>query len=183
MKFKKIITIIVIILILACLLGLLGFHIYNTYFCSTEVTSFDNSFKLTIPNRVKFKVKESTEPDYSLDFYSVKDEMFFYSTVINKQSEIVLKDVVNEEKLSLNTKLKNFNLISDLQELKINNHLAYKYTYSYTDSEYGSDLYAEVVWIETDAKIYILDLEVVLKNIEKYKPIFDSIEKSFIEIS
>ena len=103
MKNKK--FLIVFILILVIVAGLIGGFIYNKYFCFTEVTAVDNSFKLTIPNRVSYKIKDSNEEGYSLDFYSIKDEMFFYSTVIEKESEINLKDVVTKEKDSVSAAL------------------------------------------------------------------------------
>lgn len=163
------------------ILILLGGFFYNRYFCYTAISSTDNSFKISVPNRVKFKVKESSGENYFLDFYCVKDEMFFYSNVINKQSEINLKEVVNNEKNNVSLNLQNVNMVSDILEFTINNYKACKYSYTYTDTSYGNDLFAEVVWIETDSKIYVLDLEVITKNMEKYKGIFEKIENSFNE--
>ena len=177
---NKIILIIFIIIVLA-LTVLLGYHIYDNYFCYTEVSSVDNSFTLTIPNKVKFKIKNSNEENYLLDLYYVKDEMFLYSSVIDKKSEIDLKEVVETEKNNLASTLNNVNSISDTSEITINNYKSFKYSYIYSDSEYGKDLYSEVIWIETDTKIYILDLEVITKNMNKYKSIFEEIEMSFNE--
>ena len=54
-------------------LAVVGIHFYNKYFCYTDIAAVDNSFKITVPNRVKYKVKESSDENYSLDFYYVKD--------------------------------------------------------------------------------------------------------------
>ena len=178
---KKHIFILIFIIILIAILAFAGHKIYKTYFCSTEISSRDNSFKLTIPNRIKYKVKDSNDENYTLDLYSVKDEMFLYSTVINKKSEINLEETVKNEKESVSKTLSNFNNILDVQKTSIQNYNSYKYAYTYSDADYGKDLYAEIVWVETDSKIYVLDLEVITKNINKYKPLFEKIESSFIE--
>lgn len=179
MRNKKILIVFIILILIV--LGFLGYYFYNTYFCYTDVVAVDNSFKVTVPNRVKYKVKEVSDENYTLDFYSVKDEMFFYSNVIDKQSEIDLNEVVSTEKNNLCSNLEDVKIVSDITESNINNYKACKYSYTYTDSSYGNNLYAEVVWIETDSKIYILDLEVITKNMEKYKTIFEEIENSFVE--
>ena len=173
---KKHIFILIFIIILIAILAFAGHKIYKTYFCSTEISSRDNSFKLTIPNRIKYKVKDSNDENYT-----VKDEMFLYSTVINKKSEINLEETVKNEKENVSKTLSNFNNISDVQKISIQNYNSYKYSYTYSDTDYGKDLYAEIVWIQTDSRIYVLDLEVITKNINKYKPLFEKIESSFIE--
>lgn len=178
---KKHIFILIFIIILIAILAFAGHKIYKTYFCSTDISAFDNSFKLSIPNRIKYKVKDSGDENYSLDLYSVKDEMFLYSTVIDKKSEINLEDTVKNEKENVSKTLSNFNNISDVQKISIQNYNSYKYSYAYSDTDYGKDLYAEIVWIQTDSRIYVLDLEVITKNINKYKPLFEKIESSFIE--
>ena len=169
------------IIILIIVLAFASHKIYQTYFCSTDISSYDNSFKLTIPNRIKYKIKESSEQNYTLDLYSVKDEMFLYSTVIDKKTEINLEETVKNEKENVSKTLSNFNNILDVQKISIQNYNSYKYSYTYSDSDYGKDLYAEIVWIETDSKIYVLDLEVITKNMNKYKTLFEKIESSFIE--
>ena len=55
---KKHIFILIFIIILIAILAFASHKIYKTYFCSTEISSRDNSFKLTIPNRIKYKVKD-----------------------------------------------------------------------------------------------------------------------------
>ena len=178
---KKHIFILIFIIILIAILALAGHKIYKIYFCSTDISSYDNSFRLSIPNRIKYKIKESSEQNYTLDLYSIKDEMFLYSTVIDKKSEINLEDTVKNEKESVSKTLSNFNNILDVKKTSIQNYNSYKYAYTYSDADYGKDLYAEIVWIETDSKIYVLDLEVITKYMSKYKPLFEKIESSFIE--
>lgn len=162
MKNKKFLVLYIILLIIV--FAILGYYLYNKYYCYTEVIAVDNSFKVTVPNRINYKIKETSDENYTLDFYSIKDEMFFYSNVIDKQSEIDLKEVVTTEKNNLSSNLSNVNIVSDVTESNINNYKVCKYSYTYTDSSYGNDLYAEVAWIETKSKIYILDLEVITKN-------------------
>ena len=181
MKSKKLLYFFIILLLIIS--GIFIYHLYNKYFCCKDITSVDNSFKITVPNRLNIKIKEKSETeDYTLDLYSVKDEMFLYSTVIDKKTEINLEETVKNEKESVSKALSNFNNILDVQKILISNYTSYKYAYTYSDVDYGKDLYAEIVWIETDSKIYILDLEVISKNMEKYKTIFNEIENSFIEI-
>ena len=178
---KKRIFILIFVIILVAILAFVGHKIYKTYFCSTDISAYDNSFKLTIPNRIKYKIKESSEQNYTLDLYSIKDEMFLYSTVIDKKTEINLEETVKNEKENVSKTLSNFNNILDVKKISIQNYNSYKYSYTYSDSDYGKDLYAEIVWIETDSKIYVLDLEVITKNMNKYKPLFEKIENSFTE--
>ena len=176
---NKIIWILSIFVII--LFVIFGYYFYHKNFCYTTVSSRDNSFSISIPNKVNFKFKDSSEDDYFLDFYSIKDNMFFYSNIIDKKAEINLVDVVNEEKNNLNSNFENVNVLSDVENFSFNNYNACKYSYTYKEPNLNKDLYAEVFWIETNSKIYVLDLEVSSEKIDKYKPIFDHIEYSFIE--
>ncbi len=169
-----------IFIIVIIFLFLIGFYLYHKYFCYTEIFSKNNEFSISIPNKISYKIKDSTEENYFLDFYSIKDEMFFYSNIIEKEDNIDLFEIVNKEKENLISNLQDVNIISDVTQISINNFNAYKYCYSYKDSDYEKDLYAEVVWIETDSKVYILDLEVINNNMKKYKSTFEHIENSLL---
>ena len=46
---KKHFFILIFIIILISVLAFASHKIYKTYFCSTDISSYDNSFKLTIP--------------------------------------------------------------------------------------------------------------------------------------
>ena len=59
MRNKK--FLIVFIILILIVLGILGYYFYNKYFCYTDIVAVDNSFKVTLPNRVKYKVKEAFE--------------------------------------------------------------------------------------------------------------------------
>ncbi len=180
MNKKKVIIAILIFLLLV--IGILvGLYLHNIYCKSTTISSIDNTFSITVPNKVRYKVKESSDENYSLEFYSVKDEMFFYSTVINKKYDLDLENNVRTEKENIIKNLSSVNIISDVSRINIKDYNSYKYSYTYKDESFGKDLYAEIVWIETNSKIYILDLEVITENMDKYKTIFEQIQNSFIE--
>lgn len=166
--------------ILVVLLCILGYFLYK-YFTPITLNSIDNSFSITIPGKVKLKTRESTDGDYKLDVYSIKDEMFLNSTVFELQHDIDLLDAVSNEKSTLSTSRQIIGDISDTSEIAIKDYNAYKYSYTYHDSDYNDDIYAEIVWIKTKKSIYILDFEVILKNKDKYIPIFASIANSFTE--
>lgn len=179
MNTKKIfIFIIVLLLILGLIIA--GVFIYNNT-KSTTLSSADNSFKITIPGSVKFKQQIQDNTDYSLDIYSVKDEMFFNSTVVTKQKEINLLDAINKEKADVPNIRSNVRNATNTTEVKIKDATAYQYSYVYYDEVYKKDLYVQIVWIETSSNIYVLDFEVITQNQEKYIPIFDKIISSFEE--
>ena len=178
MQLKKIFISIVIIFII-CLIILGGYFLYK-YNTPTKLTSLDNSFTIMIPGKVNFKIKEAKDTDYKLDIYSVKDEMTFYSVGFEKTGEINLLDAVNIERNDISKSEKNVRDMSEAINLNINNYNSYKYSYIYYDSNFNSDIYTEIVWIETPQNVYVLDFEVVTKNMEKYKPIFSDIYNSFI---
>ncbi len=144
-----------------------------------EVTSNDDTFKLTIPGKVEF-TRKTTE---TLDIYSSKDEMILTSSVIQKKDEVNLRDIASLEMAGLYSNKTNLNNVSELTQVTIKDYEAYKYSYTYFDEEYNSDFYTEVIWISADKYLYALDLEVITKNQEKYKPIFENIINSFEEIA
>jgi len=180
MNFKKTLYIsIIIILILGVLFT--GYYLYKKSI-PTTLNALDTSFSIQIPGKINFKVKEPSSLDYKLDIYSIKDEMFINTSVYDKKYDIDMFEAVEKEILLLSDTLENVRYVSTIEELSINSFLAYKYSYVYYDNSYENDIYAEIVWIKTDKKIYILDLEVITKNIGKYKPIFNDITNSFIEL-
>lgn len=180
MKLKKVFIIIVIILILI----LLGFGIYSLYKYLTPVTvtSSNNEFSIQIPGKVEFKEAASGSSEYVLDLYSLKDQMMLYSTIIdNVDNNISLEEAITSEKDNVSNARENARDISDVIKMDVPNCEAYKYTFTYYDSSLETDLYSNVVWIQTEKNTYILDFEVILENKDKYTTIFDDIATSFKE--
>lgn len=180
MKLKKLFIIIVIILILI----LLGFGIYSLYKYLTPVTvtSSNNEFSIQIPGKVDFKEAASGSSEYVLDLYSLKDQMMLYSTIIdNVDNNISLEEAITSEKDNVSNARENARDISDGIKIDVPNCEAYKYTFTYYDSSLETDLYSNVVWIQTEKNTYILDFEVILENKDKYTTIFDDIATSFKE--
>lgn len=180
MKLKKVFIIIVIILILI----LLGFGIYSLYKYLTPVTvtSSNNEFSIHIPGKVDFKEAASGSSEYVLDLYSLKDQMMLYSTIIdNVDNNISLEEAITSEKDNVSNARENARDISDVIKMDVPNCEAYKYTFTYYDSSLETDLYSNVVWIQTEKNTYILDFEVILENKDKYTTIFDDIATSFKE--
>lgn len=180
MKLKKVFIIIVIILILI----LLGFGIYSLYKYLTPVTvtSSNNEFSIQIPGKVDFKEAASGSSEYVLDLYSLKDQMMLYSTIIdNVDNNISLEEAITSEKDNVSNARENARDISDGIKIDVPNCEAYKYTFTYYDSSLETDLYSNVVWIQTEKNTYILDFEVILENKDKYTTIFDDIATSFKE--
>ncbi len=180
MKLKKLFIIIVVILILI----LLGFGIYSLYKYLTPVTvtSSNNEFSIQIPGKVDFKEAASGSSEYVLDLYSLKDQMMLYSTIIdNVDNNISLEEAITSEKDNVSNARENARDISDVIKIDVPNCEAYKYTFTYYDSSLETDLYSNVVWIQTEKNTYILDFEVILENKDKYTTIFDDIATSFKE--
>lgn len=180
MNTKKLILILSFTFIIL-VISICGYFLYH-YYLPVTVTSFDHTFQITVPGTVKFKIQNADTTDYSLDIYSTKDEMFFYSTVIEKRNTIDLKENINTEKSDLPNIRKDIKNISDLSEISIGNAHGFEYHYNYYDEDYRENLYTKVVWIETEKNIYILDFEVIEKNQSKYIPIFEKIINSFKEL-
>ena len=179
-KNLKIFSIIVIILILI----LLGFGIYSLYKYLTPVTvtTSNNEFSIQIPGKVDFKEAASGSSEYVLDLYSLKDQMMLYSTIIdNVDNNISLEEAITSEKDNVSNARENARDISDVIKMDVPNCEAYKYTFTYYDSSLETDLYSNVVWIQTEKNTYILDFEVILENKDKYTTIFDDIATSFKE--
>ena len=180
MELKKVFIIIVIILILI----LLGFGIYSLYKYLTPVTvtSSNNEFSIQIPGKVDFKEAASGSSEYVLDLYSLKDQMMLYSTIIdNVDNNISLEEAITSEKDNVSNARENARDISDVIKMDVPNCEAYKYTFTYYDSSLETELYSNVVWIQTEKNTYILDFEVILENKDKYTTIFDDIATSFKE--
>lgn len=146
------------------------------------ITSTDNRFCLQIPLDRNYKVNMKEDSTFTLDFYSVTDEMYGYASTIKKQRAVNLLDIVKEDKSSYLADKQNIRDDSGIQELTLNNYKTYEYTLTYYDSSYGKDFYADVVWIETDQYLYILNFEVISTNQKEYEEIFLKMKHSFMEL-
>ena len=152
------------------------------YLTPVTVTSSNNEFSIQIPGKVDFKEAASGSSEYVLDLYSLKDQMMLYSTIIdNVNNNISLEEAITSEKDNVSNARENARDISDVIKIDVPNCEAYKYTFTYYDSSLETDLYSNVVWIQTEKNTYILDFEVILENKDKYTTIFDDIATSFKE--
>lgn len=84
MKTRTKLIIIVASIILCIIIGISSYFIYN-YNRKIEFTSIDDSFKITLPNKIKPKQTVITKEDYVLDIISVKKQIFMYATVFKKK--------------------------------------------------------------------------------------------------
>lgn len=181
MSHKKIIIIILgILIVIALAFGIFWFVSQNKMI---TYSSFDNTYSVQVPKKLNITVKTATNDRDKLDFYSLKKEVIFSSSMYPKQTEVNLPKFIEDEKTNLPTIRENIRDLSDTKEISIQNYKAYEYSYTSYDSDYGSDLYTEIIWIETEKNIYVLDMEVISQNAKQMKPIFDNIKNSFIEIS
>lgn len=178
-----------IVLIIITLILISTFAIFNnknnTVIKYATLKSSDEKFSIDIPSNIKLKTNSKENNDFTIDLYSVEDEMYMYATNINKTREIDLLDIVNDDfSLYLSDK-ENIRDNSSVVKSVIRDYKAYEYSLTYFDKEYGKDFYSNIVWIETSNNIYILNFEVVAKNtdtINKFKDIFLNMKNSFIEL-
>lgn len=182
MQIKKRIIMFIVIIILILLLILGGFFLYER-FKPVILTANDGSFQITIPGSVTFETRSTTDTSDTLDLYSVEDKMFFNTTTVSKTGAINLLDAVNQERVNMAQYRSTSKDISEASKISLKDYNAYQYTYQYYDSDFNEDVVCQIVWIETNARIYVLDLEVVSSNREKYEPIFQDIIASFTELS
>ena len=104
--------------------------------------------------------------------------MYIYTTTISKARELDLLNIIKDDKASYLSDKENIINDTEIVETNINGYTGYEYSLEYYDSEYKDNFYANIIWIETQENVYILNFEVVTKNTEKIKPIFDSIKSS-----
>lgn len=179
MNYKKIaIVILAIVAILA--IGIGSYYLYQNNKWIT-LSALDNSYQVKVPKHIQAKVKEVTNETDKLDFYSVKNEMTFTSSMYPKTENMNLVEFIENEKTHLSEVRENIRELSDTEDLTISNNKAYRYSYLYFDNAYQKDFFAEIVWIETETNIYVLDLEVIVDNKDKFISIFHKIENSFVE--
>lgn len=172
MKTRTKLIIIVASIILCIIIGISSYFIYN-YNRKIEFTSIDDSFKITLPNKIKPKQTVITKEDYVLDIISVKKQIFMYATVFKKERELNFEELVINEKSTISSSRENVRNQSDVKNTTIDGLNAYTYNYTYFDKDYNKDLYTEVYWVIGENQIYIFDFEVISENTDYSKPIFD----------
>ncbi len=179
---KKRIIIICSIIIAVILLVTILFFIFFKDTVPHTITSADGKYSITLPSNVSYELNSSNNNEFGINLYSKNDEMFFYSSSIKKLHDIDLYTVTQNDKENYSKDKENIYNDSGLIKTTVNNYDAYKYNFTYTDSSYGNDFYITVIWIETPEYVYILNLEVVSKNKEKYETVFEHIVNSFVEL-
>ena len=183
MNKKLIIAISCIVIVVLVLIGILIFYIKNinsnTY---STINSSDGTFAINFPNSISYKMNSEGNNEFGIDLYSKNDEMFFYASSIKKLHDIDLYTVAQNDKENYSKDKENIHDDSGLIKTAVKDYNAYRYNFIYTDASYGDDFYITVIWIETPEYLYILNLEVVSRNKEKYETIFENIINSFVEL-
>lgn len=169
----------IIVIIIAITLILMLNKTKVTY---TTLKSTDNKFSIELPSNIEYKVNSENNNNFTMDLYSVKDEMYMYASSISKNRELDLLEIVQNDKLSYVSDKENIMDDTGINEITIKDYKAYEYSIQYYDKEYGKDFYSNIVWIETSTDIYILNFEVVSINTDKYKDIFSNIKNSFVQL-
>lgn len=168
----------IIVMILACVI----FFVCTRTEEYKTLESTDGKFSIEMPSNIEYKVNSKENNTFTIDLYSVKDEMYIYATTINKTRKVDLMDIINNDKTSYLADKENIREDSGIIETSIKDFKAYEYSFVYYDKSYGKDFYCNTVWIETNSNLYILNFEVINDNAEKYKDIFNKMKISFTEL-
>lgn len=172
-------AILALIIIISCVLILAFKPTSITY---TTLIATDGSFCVDFPTNISYVTNNQENNEFVIDLYSSEEEMFFYATKISKIREIDFASVVHKDKENYLKDKENIQEDSGIVPFSLPNHTAYEYHFVYNDSSYGKDFYCNVLWVETEHNLYILNLEVVNENKEKFEEIFERIKSSFVEL-
>ena len=181
-KKKVFATVAILVLIIALIIGSVIFFSNRNNVRHVTIKSSDDKFSINIPENIKYRINSDTNNQFTIDLYSLEDEMFLYASSIQKLRELDLYEVAQDDKNNYLKDKENIREDSGVQLMTINNYRACEYSFIYFDSTYGKDFYCNTVWIETSNYIYILNFEVVNENINEYKDIFTNIKNSFVEL-
>lgn len=179
---NKYIYIGIAVAILVVLLCIGGYFLLKEHITYETLTSTDGKFSIEMPSNIEYKINSKENNSFTIDLYSVKDEMYIYATTIAKTREVNLMDIINNDKTSYLADKENIREDSGIIETSIKDFKAYEYSFVYYDKSYGKDFYCNTVWIETNSNLYILNFEVINDNAEKYKDIFNKMKISFTEL-
>lgn len=171
-KHTKTIILISLIIILCIIIGVISYFIYSNNNKDIEFTSIDDSFKITLSNKIRPKQVVISKEDYVLDIISAKKQMFMYVTLFNKERDLDFLQLVNNEKTAIASSRENVRDQSEVTLLEFNGLTSYTYSYTYFDKDYNKDLYTEVYWLIDSEKIYIFDFEIIAENTEYGKTLF-----------
>lgn len=181
MNKKHIFIGIVIAILVIVIIGLIYFF-NKSKITYTTLKSSDGKFSIELPSNIEYKINSKENNDFTIDLYSVKDEMYMYASSVEKTRELDLLEIVQDDKTSYIADKENITDDTGINEINIKDYKAYEYSLKYYDKEYGKDFYSNIVWIETSNNIYILNFEVISNNTDRYKDIFSNIKNSFVEL-
>lgn len=173
---EKRIIICSIILILLCF----SVSLFQKPEPNITVYSNDNSFSIEIPHNISFKINKQDREEYPLDLYSISDQMILYSNILPKNN-YDLFEIVNNDKDEIAKSIDQIRDLSITKKVELKDYEAYEYSYMYTNTDMNTNFHVCVVWIKAAHFIYILNLEVIETNKEKYIDIFNQIVQSFTE--
>lgn len=148
----------------------------------STVTATDHSFSIQVPSNIEYRINKKQDTTFTLDLYSIKEEMYLYASTIAKQRAIDLYGVVEEDKTSYLVDKENIREDTGIVETSINGATAYTYSFIYFDQQYGKDFYSSVLWIQTEKNLYLLNCEVVANEKNTYQDVFVKIQNSFQEL-
>lgn len=181
---KKMIIGIISGIVLIGLVGIISvcFFFKNSTTQYEIIESSDHKFSITIPNTIHYKINTKENNPFSLDLYSVTDEMYLYGSSIEKKRELDFYTVVKADRNAYLADKEQIRNSTDIQETKIKDYTAYEYTLTYYDTSYGKDFYSHIVWIQTKTNLYMLNFEVIAEHADTYQELFLNMKNSFIEL-
>ena len=145
-----------------------------------KLKSNDEKFEIELPSSLEYTKNENTS--FSIDLYSANDEVYIYaSTISNENSLDLMQAITMDQTLNIENK-QNLQNLSDIVSGNIKDYNFCEYSFTYFDSSYEKDFFSNVIWIQSGNTFYVLNFEVIMENVQKYKSIFDKIKNSFCEV-
>lgn len=142
--------------------------------------SKNNSLSLELPKHYNFSKVDSIQ-DYILELRSPNNINIFVSekNLIENKS---FNEVVNADKKAYIESFNRYSNLSEISELTVNNFPAYSYSFHYLDNKKVA-YYLQIIWIKTDNKYYIFDIEFPLNSLDSNHTIMNDIISKFKIIS
>ncbi len=168
-----------LVVIVVCIFTLIFRPKKLTY---TTLIANDGSFHVEFPTNLSYVTNSQENSAFIMDLSVEEEGLFFYATKISKIREIDFASVVQKDKETYLKDKENIHDDSGILPFSLENNPAYEYHFVYTDTSYGKEFYCNVLWVETKNNFYILNLEVVTENQEKFQDIFHHIKTSFVEL-
>lgn len=171
---KKLLSLSIILLLV---LSLAGCSVRDVFSGTKTIKDKHELFQLTVPSSLKTETNDYVK-EYSLGVYDETEEVYLYGDYYDIPEDVdLLAEITNERDTT-----ENVTNVSEVKELTIQDYKTYTYSYDYTDTDLNKDFHNNVVYIQTSNYIYILDLEVVSANANKYQDELIKIAESFVEI-